>query len=41
MRRTFKQAEQIYVTSTQNLSLVPRKYRQKASVLFAYRFQPK
>jgi len=40
MRRTFKQAERIYVTSEQTLSLMPRKYRQKASVLLAIGFNP-
>ena len=38
LRRTFKQAQRIYVTSTWNLTLVPRKYRQKASVLLPIGF---
>jgi glycosyltransferase involved in cell wall biosynthesis len=38
MRRTFKQAERIYVTSEQSLLLVPRKYRHKASVHLAIGF---
>jgi glycosyltransferase involved in cell wall biosynthesis len=40
MRRTFKQAERIYVTSKWNLSLVPSKYRHKASVLLPIGFNP-
>ena len=35
VRRTFKHAERIYVTSEQTLSLLPRKYRRKASVQLA------
>jgi len=35
VRRTFKQAERIYVTSEQTLSLLPRRYRTKASVQLA------
>ena len=38
MRRTFKQAERFFVTSTWNLSLVPRKYRKKGSVLLPIGF---
>lgn len=38
MRRTFKQAEQIYVTSAWNRSLVPPKYREKVSVMLAIGF---
>ena len=38
MRRTFKQAEWIYVTSKWNISLLPRKYRKKASVLLPIGF---
>lgn len=38
MRRTFKQAEQIYVTSKWNLSLIPRKFRHKGSVLLPIGF---
>ena len=38
MRRTFKQAERIYVTSHWNLSIVPREYRQKTSVLLPIGF---
>ena len=34
-RQTFKQAKKIFVTSEQTLSLLPRKYRQKASVQLA------
>lgn len=37
-RRTFKQAERIYVTSEQTLSLLPPKYRKKASVQLAIGF---
>ena len=37
-RWTFKQAERIYVTSEQTLSLLPRKYRQKAMVQLAIGF---
>ena len=33
MRRTFRQAERIYVTSEWNRSLIPREYRNKVSVL--------
>jgi len=40
VRRTFKQAERIYVTSEQTLSLLPRKYRQKTSVQLAIGFNP-
>jgi len=38
--RTFKQAERLYVTSEQSLSLIPRKYRKKASVQLAIGFNP-
>jgi glycosyltransferase involved in cell wall biosynthesis len=40
MIRTFKQAERIYVTSKWNLSLLPHKYWQKASVLLPIGFHP-
>jgi glycosyltransferase involved in cell wall biosynthesis len=39
-RRTFKQAERIYVTSAQTLSLLPRKYRHKAIIQLAIGFNP-
>jgi glycosyltransferase involved in cell wall biosynthesis len=39
-RRNFKQAERIYVTSAQTLSLLPRKYRHKAIVQLAIGFNP-
>jgi len=38
VRRTFKQAECIYVTSEQTLSLLPRKYQSKALVQLAIGF---
>lgn len=40
VRRTFKQAEKIYVTSEQTLNLIPKKYRKKASVQLAIGFNP-
>jgi len=38
VRRTFRQAERIYVTSKETLSLLPRKYRQKGIVQLAIGF---
>ena len=38
MRRTFRQADHIYVTSSWNRSLIPPKYRDKVSVMLAIGF---